>query len=239
MFCLLRLLGFNFTSFSFSFYHLSTKFLIQAVGGGGCCVGELSGHLKGVLLLDAALDHQLGHPVRHHFPPDSVPGRNLQKVVRVVAVSGQVENAAGPDNRVQEGANPLWILVKPKGRTYFHAVVLHGKRRKLPPVGRLVVGVKDERQVGVVPVGVEQGLQAVGKVYGDGNVDLSDAGQVAPVVAVAVGAFLAALPVLAPLVVPLQARVKLHHEAVLDRHPRHLHQHVVLENLVVPLVCPP
>mmetsp|Transcript_13107 Transcript_13107/g.24888 ORF Transcript_13107/g.24888 Transcript_13107/m.24888 type:complete len:401 (+) Transcript_13107:415-1617(+) len=76
----------------------------------------------------------------------------------------------------------------------------------------------------MVSIGVEKRLQAVREVHGYWNIHLS---------------LLGALPFLLLLVISLESRMQLHHQAVLDRHPCHLHQHVALESLVVSLVRSP
>ena len=157
-------------------------------------------------------------PARVDAPRQVVSRRDGAEGAGIVDESDGVVDARRFRRLLAEAYHSLDRIMEPPRRPEPYRGIVSGDWRQLTRIGRLVEREKDERERGIIPVLAEQGAKVSRVLCGDGDV----------------GPLVHAEPLEHEgVVIAERARVQLHDEPILDRHARHLEQHVCFE---LPLV---
>ncbi len=135
------------------------RHLRNAKGTSGQPVCQVRCNVRRVCFVQAVLGDEAGQEAGVDPPRHVVPGRNRQQGPGVVVESHQVGEPGGLHDLVVEPPHALWAVVEPPRGPEPQGRVVAGHGCQLTPIGRLVQGVDDDSQAGLVAEPVEQRLE--------------------------------------------------------------------------------
>ena len=178
--------------------------------------------LGGLVLVQTVFGDEAGQVAGVQPPGDVVTGGNVKRDRGIVVEADGVGKAGRLDHRPVEAPHALGTVEEPPRRTKPQCGVVPGQGGQFPAIGRLVEGVRNHRQAGLVAEPVEEGLGGRSPPHGGCPPPCRDrSGR------------------RGRIVVSPRAGVDLEGEAVVEAHGGHFDEHLAPEDLGLTRVLRP
>src|SRR5438552_5505176 len=179
-------------------------------------VRELPCELEGLVLIDLVLGDQLREKSAVHATSNVVPSGYRKKRARVVVEADGVVEACRFGHLLPKALHARGAVIEPPWRSELQNRIVTGEGSQLAGVCCLVQREEDQGELALVAESIEQRLQCTDIFGARRNVGALVAAKAREDLRV---------------VVAYETGVNLHHQTVVETHPRHLGQHLPAESL--------